>query len=113
MQISQNSPHPDLPGVIRCLAQIRHQSEAFRYGNYRPLLVKSEQLVFARETPEECVIVAVNAADRPAPLELKAPGPGKKQLIDLLNEGDRFPVHNGKIRIPAVNPYWARIMKIK
>ena len=90
-QISQNSPHPDLPGVISRLAQIRHHSAALRYGNYRPLLVKSEQLAFARQTPEECVIVAVNAADKPVPMELPVPVTGKKQLIDLLNEGDRFP----------------------
>jgi cyclomaltodextrinase len=112
-QISQNSPHPDLPGVISRLAHIRHHSPALRSGNYRPLLVKSEQLVFARETPEECVIVAVNAADRPVPMELPVPGMGKKELIDLLNGGDRFPVHGEKARIPAVNPCWARIMNVK
>jgi hypothetical protein len=44
---------------------------------------------------------------------LPVPEAGKKQLIDLLNEGDRFPVHGGKARIPAVNPCWARIMKVK
>jgi cyclomaltodextrinase / maltogenic alpha-amylase / neopullulanase len=112
-QISQNSPHPDLPGVIKRLAQIRHQSEALRYGTYRPLLVKSQQLSFTRQTQGECVIVAVNAADKPAPFELAIAEPGKKQLIDLLNQGDRFPVRGGKARIPAVNPCWARIMIVK
>jgi cyclomaltodextrinase len=109
-QISHYNPHPDLPGVISRLAHIRRHSPALRYGNYRPLLVKLEQLAFARQSPGECIVVAVNAADRPVPLELSVPEPGKKQLIDLLNQGDRFPVHGGKARIPAVNPCWARIM---
>jgi cyclomaltodextrinase / maltogenic alpha-amylase / neopullulanase len=70
-------------------------------------------LAFARQTQEECVIVAVNAADKPVPLEFPIPEPGKKQLIDLLDQGDRFPIHGGKVRIPAVNPCWTRIMKVE
>jgi cyclomaltodextrinase / maltogenic alpha-amylase / neopullulanase len=112
-QISRNSPHPDLPGVISRLAQIRHQSEALRYGTYHPLLVKSQQLAFARQTPEECIIVAVNAADKPAPFELTVPVTGKKQLVDLLNKGDHFWIHGAKARIPTVNPCWARIMAVR
>ena len=104
---------PDLPGVISRLAHIRHHSPALRYGNYRPLVVKSQQLAFARQTPEECIVVAVNAEDKPVPLELPVPGPGKKQLIDLLNQGDHFPVHGRKALIPAINPCWARIMTVK
>ncbi|MBI4766698.1 MAG: hypothetical protein HY787_19235 [Deltaproteobacteria bacterium] len=49
------------------LSHIRLHSPALRPGDYRPLLVKSEQLAFARETPEEDVIVAVNAPDKPVP----------------------------------------------
>jgi cyclomaltodextrinase / maltogenic alpha-amylase / neopullulanase len=113
IQISHNSPHPDLPGVIGRLAHVRHHSPALQYGNYRPLLVKSEQLAFARQTDGELIIVAVNAADKPVPLELPVPEVGKKELIDLLNKGDRFPIHGGKARIPAVNPCWARIMTVK
>ncbi len=113
LEISQHNPHPDLPGVISRLAQIRHQSEALRYGTYRPLLVKSEQFAFARQTEGECVIVAVNASDKPVPIDLPVPVASGKQLIDLLNKGEAFPIHRGKTRIPAVNPCWARIMIVK
>ena len=112
-EVSHNSPHHDLSAAISRLAQIRHHSPALRYGNYYQLLVKSEQLAFARQTPEECVIVVVNASDKPVPIELPVPVNGKKLLIDLLNEGDRFPIHAGKARLPAVNPCWARIMMVK
>lgn len=58
------------------------------------------------------IIVAVNAADQAVSLELPIPDPGKKLLIDLLNQGDRFPVNGGKAPIP-VNSCWARIMEVK
>lgn len=111
-EISRTGPHPDLPGVIGRLARIRRRSEALRYGHYRQLLVRSEQLAFARQTPEECLIVAVNAADKPASFELALPSGVGNRLHDLLNEGDHFPVHKGKARID-VSPCWARIMIVK
>jgi cyclomaltodextrinase / maltogenic alpha-amylase / neopullulanase len=110
LKVSQESPIRDLSEVIGRLARIRHHSEALRYGNYNQLLIKSEQLVFARQTAKECVIVALNAADKPVPLELAVPMAGKRQLIDLLNEGERFPVQGGKVRIKALYPCWARIL---
>ncbi len=112
-EISRNSPHRDLPGVIGRLARIRRRCEALRYGNYRQLLVRHEQFAFARQTGEECVIVSVNAADRPIPIELTLPTKGGKQLIDLLNEGESFPVHGEKARIDPVGPCWSRIMILK
>jgi cyclomaltodextrinase len=113
IEVSHNSPHRGLPGLIRRLAQIRRHSEALRYGNYRPLLISHEQFAFARQTPEECVVVAVNAADKPAPFELKLPITGWDRLLDLLNIGDSFSVHGGKARIDVVKPCWSRIMIAK
>jgi glycosidase len=113
IEVSHNSPHRDLSEIISRLAHIRRHSKALRYGHYHQLLVKQEQFAFARQTPEECVIVAVNAADKPVPFELAVPMTGAKQLIDLLNQGDRFSVQGGKARINIVNPCWARIMILK
>ncbi len=109
-QISQNSPHRDLSKAISRLAQIRHHSSALQHGDYHPLLVKAEQLAFARQTPEELVVVAVNAAGKPASFDLTLPAGAGTQLIDLLNQGDRFPVRGGKTRLHTVNPCWARIL---
>jgi glycosidase len=112
-EVSHNSPHRDLPGLIGRLARIRRHSDALRYGNYRQLLVSHEQFAFARQTQEECVVVAVNAADKPVPFDLALPMTGGKQLLDLLNEGDSFPVNGGKARIDVVKPCWPRIMIVK
>jgi len=111
--VSHSSPHRDLSGVISRLARIRRQSEALRCGNYRQLLVNHEQFAFARQTREECVIVAVNASDKPVPMELALPVTGGSRLIDLLNAGDSFSVCGGKTHIDVVNPYWSRIMIAK
>jgi len=111
--VSHNSPHRDLSRVIGRLAQIRRHSDALRYGDYRQLLVSHEQFAFARQTREECVIVAVNAADKPIPFELVLPVTGRSQLLDLLNEGDNFPLHGGKVHIDVVKPCWSRIMIAK
>ena len=111
--VSHNSPHRDLAGVISRLAKIRRHSEALRYGSYCQLLVNHEQFAFARQTPEECMIVAVNAADKSVPFELSLPVAGRTQLLDLLNEGESFQVRGGKARIDVVKPCGSRIMIAK
>ncbi|HXX35491.1 MAG TPA: alpha-amylase family glycosyl hydrolase [Thermodesulfobacteriota bacterium] len=111
--VSRRSPHRNLSRVISRLAGIRRQSEALRYGNYRQLLVNHEQFAFARQTREECVIVAVNASDKPVPIELAVPVTGGSRLIDLLNPGDSFSVGGGRTRVDVVNPCWSRIMMAK
>jgi hypothetical protein len=69
-------------------------------------------LAFARQTADECVVVAVNAADEPVPIELTLPASGGERLFDLLNPGESFPVFEGRVRIDAVWPCWARIMVV-
>jgi len=112
-EVSHNSPHRDLSKAISRLAHVRRHSEALRYGHYCPLLVKPEQFAFARQTDKELIIVAVNATDKPVSFKLAVPVTGGKQLIDLLNQGDHFPVQEGKVLIPAVNPCWSRILVVQ
>ena len=47
------------------MIQIRHTSSALKYGTYTQLLVAAEQFAFLRESPEQKVIVAVNARHEP------------------------------------------------
>lgn len=107
----QRSPHPDLARTIARLARIRHASAALRHGGYRQLFVAHEQLAFARETPGERVVVAVNAADRAVPLKLRLPPGSGRHLVDGLNPGERFPIVDGQVAIDALHPNWARIMR--
>ncbi len=108
--LSQTSPHGDLVKTISRLARIRRESQALRYGDYRQLVVRHEQLAFARHTPEECVVVLVNASDKPASFDLAIPDCHCNKLIDLLNPGEEFAMRNGRAKINVVWPCWARIM---
>lgn len=110
--VPQTSPHPDLAGTIARLAAIRQRLPALRYGDYRELLTSHKQFAFARQTETQMVIVALNASDQPIPLELPLPAANGRQLVDLLNPGDAFPVMNGRAKVNKVWPHWARIMVV-
>jgi hypothetical protein len=83
------------------------------YGNYRQLSLKHEQLAFSRQTPEKCVIVAVNAADKPARFRLAIPAGYGSRLIDLLNPEETFQIIDGHATIDPVWPCWARITVVR
>jgi glycosidase len=102
-----------LAQAIARLAQIRQHSPALKYGSYRQLMVKHEQLAFARQTADECVIVLVNAADKPMPFEVTLPVNHGHALLDLLNPADSFPIDAQKVKIDRVWPHWARILVVK
>jgi len=110
--VSQTSPHSALVKVIARLSQIRHDSQALKYGDYRQLSVSHEQFAFARQTPDECVVVLVNASDKPAPFNVSVPSHAGDQLVDLLDPGEKVSVIDGQAAVDAVSPYWARIMRV-
>jgi cyclomaltodextrinase len=112
--MAQSTPHPDLARVISRLSQIRRDSPALRYGDYQQLFVAHEQLAFARQTTDECVVVLLNAADKPCACDLDVPGAYGSQLLDVLNPGETFQVTaNRQARITSVWPHWARIMRLQ
>ena len=111
--VSQNGPQPQLAYLIARLAKIRLATQALRYGGYSQLVVSHEQLAFARQTPEECIVVALNAADKAVPFEVNVPTRLGSRLVDLLNEADCFEIHAGRAKIDAVPSCWMRIMAVR
>ncbi len=97
--------HPDLAATIARLSRIRRNHPALRHGTYQQLLVSSEQFAFMRETPEERIVVAVNAAQRPA--EVRLPLGESERWIDLLNPGNPLPHPYSPLLLP---PRWAIIL---
>jgi glycosidase len=106
----QSAPRPDLVETIAKLARIRLNSPALQQGDYQQLHVAPQQFAFARSSPTEIVVVAVNASDQPVSLRLTVPTVYNGQLTDLLNPGDSFPVSNGVVHLDPVWPTWARIL---
>ncbi len=98
----------DLEAAIRALAALRKASRALRRGGYRELAVASESLAFERGIEGERAVVAVNAASKPAALELRVGG-GASVWKDALNDGAAFRAVDGTLRI-EVPPTWARVL---
>ena len=95
----------ELTGWIAKLAAIKKNSKALNYGGFRSVVLTNEQCVFARETEEECVMVAINLADYPFFARFDA---GCSEAEELIS-GE---VHNfaGGRELP---PYSAAIWKMR
>ncbi len=100
--------HPALAKAIKRLAAIRKALGPLRRGGYRPLHVGHRQFAFLRDDGAEQVIVAVNAADQPAEIEVELPGMDRR-FGDVLNQGQVFVARGGRMRI-TLDPNWGRIL---
>jgi len=107
---SASYPHYGLASTIAHLAQIRRQNPALAEGEYSQLHVASEQFAFLRSHPAGSVVVAVNASNAPAKLDLQLPVPCGV-LDDLLNPGATFPITNHRVRI-MLPPACGRILTV-
>lgn len=99
---SRTLPEPDLAKTIRRLADLHRQFPALRYGDYRQVYLTHEQFAFMRQTADQTVVVAVNAADHPITIPLRG-APGGRWL-DVLNDA---PVKSGEI---TLHPHWGGIL---
>lgn len=108
----RDAPHPALAPALARFAALRHRLVALRRGDYRELLVAHQQLAFARQSGDERVIVALNAANHEITVTIPAPFPGTRTAVDLLNGDESFPIEDGKLRV-ALPPHWARVMVVR
>jgi cyclomaltodextrinase / maltogenic alpha-amylase / neopullulanase len=106
------APHPELFPLIERLASIRHRYSALRRGDYAQLHVSCEQFAFIRRDPDGQVVVAVNAAERPAQISLRLPAPGRSRLVDVLNDTEAFNLVGERCVLP-VQPCWARVLVVE
>lgn len=104
-------PNPDLSAAISNLARIRRSSPALTQGDYQELLVSAEQLAFCRSSAGQTIIAALNAANGPVPMTLQLPYQ-QGQLTDLLNPGDSFQIHHGKVTLDPLPACWGRILQL-
>lgn len=103
----------DLARALTRLAQLRKQLPALRHGDYQPIFVSHEQLAFARQTSDECVVIAINAAEQPVSFEIAVPWTNAQHLVDVLNDHNSIPVTNGRARIDHLWAHWARVMRVE
>ena len=105
------APDPDLAASISRLADLRKNSPALRFGDYRQVYVASEQMAYLRESDQERVLVVLNASPAPAALDLALPCPSDR-AVDLLNGGEVFPVQGDHLQL-TVPPTWARVLRLE
>jgi glycosidase len=108
--VAKAAPHPHLTGAIRQLAAVRRYLPALRYGTYRQLIVKSEQLVFERKVDGQTVIVAVNATDDC--VDLTIPDLHGRLLRDALNQGRHHLIKNGVAEV-ELYPNWLHVFVLE
>lgn len=78
---------PDLPQALARLARVRAQTPALRRGNYRPVHVGSETLVFAREFAGETLVVVVQGEASGTEV-IQFPADLAGTYCDVLNGGE-------------------------
>jgi len=63
LRLSYDRPEwNDLTGQIARMAQIKKESKALNYGNFRSVLLTNEQCIFERKAEGERVLIAINAS---------------------------------------------------
>jgi cyclomaltodextrinase / maltogenic alpha-amylase / neopullulanase len=107
-----NATQPDLATAIARLARVRHETPALRRGDYRPLHVASEQLVFARASAEQTAIVAVNAAHGTAQVPLPVGAWRGRRLFDRLDPASPIAVTSDRLQVD-VPPCWGRVLVVE
>jgi len=110
--LPEQAPHPELHGLIKSLITIRSRFAAIRHSDYAQLHVAREQFAFIRRDPAGAIVVAVNAADRPAEIKVSIPDLANGQAIDALNNGESFTIINGRCALP-LPPCRGRILEIR
>jgi cyclomaltodextrinase / maltogenic alpha-amylase / neopullulanase len=106
----KTAPQPDLPGHLKKLAEIRQSTPAIKSGNYRQVLVASQQYAFLREDGNAKVLVVFNSADKTAEVTLTNQQAPNGRWVDLLNPGVEW-VSQGDKTPMLVDAKWARILK--
>jgi glycosidase len=101
--------HHHLFAAIARLAAIRRSSPALKYGNYAQLHASLEQFAFIRQADDSTAIVALNAADKEAQIELTLPFDAKNSLTDILNGNERIEADGRKVSL-VLPPCWGRIL---
>lgn len=83
------------------LSVIRNQYKALSEGVYEPIIVKNEQLLFARTDGSSKIYIALNLAEDEAVLKMK--GDSRVNLVNILGRKEAVPLEVGEyiVYLPA------------
>ena len=92
---------------IHKLSEIRKQYAALQEGNYEQIVVRNQQLIFARNLGEEIVYTVLNLQDEAEWLEFKEKS--SQSLINVLDEKEVVVCENGQIKV-QIPPFSGKIL---
>ena len=102
LRLSYEEPEfNELTEWISKLAEVKKNSKALCYGDFRSVVLTNQQCVFSREWEGEKVFVAINAVELPYTVGFDA---GSNQLIDLIS-GEEIEF-NGSFEMPGYSAYF-------
>lgn len=87
---------------IARLAEIRQNSEALAYGEYRTVHLNNQQFIFERRSPSERLLTAINMDDKPVTVHFDA---GCGTAVDLLS-GETHDFGGGSELPPCSSQIW-------
>ena len=108
--LNASGPQRELVGTLHQLAAVRQASPALRLGDYQPVHVSSQGLVFTRQNNDDFALVAINASDQPLELTLDVPAAAQRHLLDRLNQNQPVEQHGAQLQL-VVPPYWGQILE--
>ena len=98
-RLTQDHDRNGLIEPLKRLVNAKKDLHPLKHGGYRQLYLTNEQFAFIRESSQGFTVTAVNAADRPAALDLALPASFGGHLVDVLTPGSRLEVVNGFSRV--------------
>ena len=104
LRLSYDEPQwNELTDWISKLAKIKKEHKALQYGSFTSTVLPNGQCIFKREWENECIYIAINAADQDFWAGFHA---GVAQAVDLIS-GETVEL-NGGVNIPS---YSAMILR--
>ncbi|EFG88556.1 hypothetical protein CLCAR_1778 [Clostridium carboxidivorans P7] len=110
-EITNETLNEDIFNLIAQLSKIRTSSPSLKFGIYKEIVIKNEQIVFARIHNKETILVVLNLSDKEiSSFKFNIPNYGT-YLVDLLDNNKEYTLINGTITL-NLEPYCKKILKV-
>ncbi|MDO9086575.1 MAG: alpha-amylase family glycosyl hydrolase [Anaerolineaceae bacterium] len=103
-----NAPIANLPDTIRQLSEIRFGNSALQIGSYRQAFISPTQFAFWRETEDQKVLVAINAAFESVSIS-GIQIPDYQTVRQIPGNDFAFKINNNEI-VMQIPPQWFSIL---
>lgn len=108
--LKMNTGDTSLKKIVKQLIQLRTGMPALLHGDYKTLLIKSQQCAFLREYGSEAAIIVLNAENTTVTIDIKVHFSDGTVVEDRLNDNLVYIVKNGILTV-RLFPNWGCILE--